>query len=135
MKKILLFIFILMTFNISEAAFTKTNNSHLAAENIYSFNFGKIKLENCLLNRKRGDYRKFQGVVENRGTNDLEWIELEFYFRDPNFNHGRYSLVSKEVIKKIPGRSHKEFKLKIPVGSIDGRDFKIKMSDYKVKGE
>lgn len=135
MKSILLFIFILMTFDISEGAFTKTNSSHLAAENIYSFNFGKIKLENCLLNRKRGDYRKFQGVVENRGSNDLEWIELEFYFRDPNFNNGRYSLVSTEVIKKIPGRSHKEFKLRIPVGGIDGRDFKVKMSGYKVEGE
>ncbi len=135
MKKTLLFILILLTFNVSRAAFTKTNNSHLAAEKVYSFNFGNIQLKNCLLNRKRGDHRKFQGVVVNRGSADLEWVEFEFYFRDPDFNHGRYSLISREVIKSIPGKSHKNFKLKIPVGDIDGRDFKIKMTTYKERGE
>ena len=135
MKKTLLFILIVLTFNISRGAFTKTNNSHLAAEKTYSFNFGRIQLENCLLNRKRGDYRKFQGIVKNRGSSDLEWVEFEFYFRDPDFNNGRYSLVSTEVIKSIPGRSHKDFKLKLPVGIINGRDFKVKMTTYKEAGE
>ena len=135
MKKTLFFILILITFNISRAAFTKTNSSHLDAEKIYSFNFGRVQLENCLLNRKRGDYRKFQGIVKNRGAFDLEWVEFEFYFRDPDFNNGRYSLVSTEVIKAIPGRSHKEFKFRIPVGGIDGRDFKVKMTTYREAGE
>ncbi len=135
MKNILFFIFILIAFNISDAAFTKTNNSHSAADKVYSFNFGRVQLKNCLLKRKKGDYRRFQGVVENRGSYDLEWVELEFYFRDPNFNNGRDSLVSTGVIKKIPKRSQKEFSLRIPVGSIDGRDFKVKMSGHKIVGE
>jgi len=131
MKKTLIFILILMSFSTLDAAFTKTNTSHSASDKIYSFNFGRVKLESCLLKRKKGDYRKFQGTLKNRGSSELEWIKLEFYFRDPDYNNGRYSLVSAEIIKNIPKRSYKQFKLKIPVGIIDGRDFKVKMTGYK----
>ena len=116
------FVIILLLLNV---AFTKAEMSK------YQFNFGKVKLKDCILKHKKGGRRKFIGIVDNRKPWDLEWIELEFYFRDKNFNHGRYILVSTERIKNIPKSSHKEFKLYLPLGQIDGRDFKVELVNYK----
>ncbi len=122
MKKGFLIILLLLNVNFLQAEMSK-----------YQFNFGKIKLEDCILKHKKSGHRKFTGIVDNRYSDDLDWIELEFYFRDKNFNHGREILVSRQYIRDIPKTSHKEFSLYIPLGQIDGRDFRVELTNYYKK--
>lgn len=129
---IIIFLFFISLTTL-EAAYTKTNESHSLSNKEYSFYF-KLKgtqIRDSKLSKKRNGYRKFEGTFKNKTPHNFEWIAFKFFFKDPNFNNGRYMLVSEEVIKNIQKKSDKPFQLYIPVGEVDGRDFKIEISSYK----
>ncbi len=99
----------------------------------YNFNFGYIKLRECVLSHKKNGRRKFKGKILNRYSKDLELVELKFYFKDKQINHGREIFVSSEYIKDIPKTSETYFYVSIPVGEVDDRNFRVELGEVRHK--
>lgn len=127
-----IFLFFISLSNL-DAAYTKTNESHSLSSKEYSFYFKLrgIQIRDSKLGKKRYGRRKFKGILMNKTPFNFEWISFKISFKDPNFNNGRYIVVSEEVVKNIPKKTDIPFQIYIPVGEVDGRDFKIEVSSYK----
>ena len=129
---LLIFLFFVSLSNL-EAAYTKTNKSHSLSNKEYSFYFKLrgIQMRDSKLGKKRSGHRNFKGILKNKTPYNFEWISFKISFKDPNFNNGRYIIVSEEVVKNIPKKADIPFQIYIPVGEIDGRDFMVEISSYK----
>ena len=117
MKKFILLIAFIITFS---PAMGETSR--------YSFNFGKIRISDAKLTRKSNHYRHFSGLIKNRSSKNLT-VTFDIYFKDPQVNDGREVLVSSPTFYNIPARSTKNFKTSIYVGEINGRDFRLELSN------
>jgi len=141
MKKIITLIFLAITIStyseIKEIVKdSKGNNIILMVDKTWEFEEDlkrieefekKVKLSIFELSSKRSDGRSLKGSVTNQNRKKLEYVTYNIIWN----SNGQDIIVETFTIKNLDFRETKKFNRRIHLREISGRDYKIKILDFK----
>ncbi len=87
----------------------------------------KVKLTNVEMSAKRSNGRTLTGTITNNSRKRLEYVTYKVKW----MIDGDYSTLRDFTIKNLGYRESKDFKYRIKLEGISGRDYKLEVSDYK----
>lgn len=123
MKKIV-FLFFILSF-ITFGSFTSFNQQR------YNFNLDKVSLLNVKLSETIGGRKYFEGIIKNNTDKKIVKAEVTVMFKDKNTP---YNVVGKMNFYNLkPNERSTFFGQSVHVNNIEGKDFKVKLSEVIMK--
>lgn len=119
MKKII-FLFFILSF-MSFSSFNPFNHKK------YNFTLENVSLLNIQLSETIGGRKYFEGIIKNNTNKKILKAEISVLFKDKN---NPYHLVGKMDFYNLKPKGSSSFSGKsVHVNDINGRDFKVKLSE------
>ncbi len=124
MKKIVLLFFILSAMLFGESRYL---SKPLLSSKKYDFRFREASLIDVKVSRKKHGKRYFEGIVRNNTNKKIKKVEFTVVFKDED---SPYRVAGRMTFSNLRPKESSSFEgRRILVNDIDGRDFKVKLTE------
>jgi hypothetical protein len=99
----------------------------LLSSKTYDFRFKEASLLEVKVSRKSGGKRYFEGIIRNNTNKKIKKVEFTVVFKGEN---SPYRVVGRMTFSNLRPKESSSFQgERVLVNDIDGRDFKVKLTE------